>query len=193
VIIGAFFAEGPAGPGAAGETYVIFGRAEFFPADVQLSETGNENGPRGFVLSGIDAGDQSGISVSAAGDVNGDGFDDVVIGARLADGSPTTFNEGEVYVAFGGNFTADALTQAGNPLDNTISAFGGGFADKLIGGPGDDILISDGGADVLRGGAGDDVLAIPDADFSTTRRRDDPWAALASIRCVWMEADCIWI
>ena len=170
VIIGAFFAEGPAGPGAAGETYVIFGRAEFFPADVQLSETGNENGPRGFVLSGIDAGDQSGISVSAAGDVNGDGFDDVVIGARLADGSPTTFNEGEVYVAFGGNFTADALTQAGNPLDNTISAFGGGFADKLIGGPGDDILISDGGADVLRGGAGDDVLAIPDADFSTTRR-----------------------
>ena len=32
------------------------------------------------------------------------------------------------------------------------------------------MLISDGGADVLRGGEGDDILAIPDADFSGTRR-----------------------
>jgi hypothetical protein len=39
------------------------------------------NGTNGFRLDGIDANDQSGYSVSGAGDVNGDGFDDVIIGA----------------------------------------------------------------------------------------------------------------
>jgi Ca2+-binding RTX toxin-like protein len=40
----------------------------------------------------------------------------------------------------------------------------------LLGGLGNDTLISDGGADVLRGGEGNDTLAIPDANFSGTRR-----------------------
>ena len=39
----------------------------------------------GFRLDGVAAGDQSGFSVSGAGDINGDGFDDVIVGARLAD------------------------------------------------------------------------------------------------------------
>ena len=39
------------------------------------------NGASGFVLNGIDPEDVSGRSVSAAGDVNGDGIGDVIIGA----------------------------------------------------------------------------------------------------------------
>ena len=39
-------------------------------------------GAGGFVIHGQDANDASGWSVSSAGDVNGDGFDDLIIGAK---------------------------------------------------------------------------------------------------------------
>ena len=58
------------------------------------------DGSNGFVINGIDAADQSGISVSAAGDVNGDGIDDFIIGANLADPNGNS-NTGESYVVFG--------------------------------------------------------------------------------------------
>ncbi|MDB9716584.1 integrin alpha [Amylibacter sp.] len=41
-------------------------------------------GTNGFTINGIDASDRSGYSVSSAGDVNGDGIDDLIIGAYSA-------------------------------------------------------------------------------------------------------------
>jgi len=49
----------------------------------------------------IDAGDRSGVSVSSAGDVNGDGIDALIIGAYSADPGGNGF-AGESYVVFGG-------------------------------------------------------------------------------------------
>jgi hypothetical protein len=56
--------------------------AQPFPPSLDLSTL---NGTNGFVLNGFDPGDASGASVSAAGDVNGDGIGDVIIGAPNAD------------------------------------------------------------------------------------------------------------
>lgn len=81
----------------AGETYIIFGRAAGFAASFDLASL---DGSNGFRLDGIAARDASGVSVAAAGDVNGDGFDDVILGADMAD--PDGENRaGQTYVVFG--------------------------------------------------------------------------------------------
>ena len=65
----------------SGSSYVVFGQASGFSAAMNLSSL---NGGNGFRLDGVTSGDESGRSVSTAGDVNGDGFDDVIVGARHA-------------------------------------------------------------------------------------------------------------
>ena len=81
----------------AEESYVVFGAASGFGASLNLSSL---DGSNGFVLNGIDSGDRSGNSVSGAGDIKGDGFDDILIGASFA--SPNGyFRAGESYVIFG--------------------------------------------------------------------------------------------
>ena len=76
-------------------------------------------GVGGFVIHGQDANDVPDCSVSSAGDVNGDGFDDVIIGAPSADGPGNTRPAGDSYVVFGkaSGFAAEidlAAVAAGN-------------------------------------------------------------------------------
>lgn len=82
--------------GNSGETYLIFGRSNGFSASLDVSQL---NGSNGFLIEGIDGGDRSGISVSSAGDINDDGFDDLIIGAAGAD--PNGNDSGETYLIFG--------------------------------------------------------------------------------------------
>ena len=95
-IIGGYYAD-PSGRANAGQAYVVFGRKNSFSAILELSSLDGENG---FTLNGVVADDSAGVSVSSAGDVNGDGIVDLVIGAYRA--SPGfRSNAGQAYVVFG--------------------------------------------------------------------------------------------
>ncbi|MGD1931525.1 MAG: integrin alpha, partial [Leptolyngbyaceae cyanobacterium] len=96
LIIGAYGAD-PNGNNGAGESYVVFGQAEDFETALELSQL---DGSNGFVINGIGRFDFSGFAVSSAGDINGDGLDDLIIGAFFADPNGNN-NAGESYVVFG--------------------------------------------------------------------------------------------
>jgi hypothetical protein len=74
VIVGAPLAD--AGGSDAGAAYVVFGGDDGFPESFDLADL---NGTNGFAVLGADAGDRAGASVAGAGDINGDGFDDLVL------------------------------------------------------------------------------------------------------------------
>jgi hypothetical protein len=94
LIIGAGRAD-PNGE-SSGESYVVFGKAGTFAPNLELSSL---DGTNGFTITGIDAEDWSGFSVASAGDINSDGIDDLIIGARNAD--PNGESSGEAYLVFG--------------------------------------------------------------------------------------------
>jgi len=154
-IIGAFKAAG-----YKGVSYVVFSDMSL-PSTLDLGTlaTGQSQSGRGLMVVGVDDTDRSGYWVSHAGDVNGDGFDDFLIGAPWADGPPgeTRANAGESYLVFGGDFSS-VVTHLGDENDNTLTGTSGD--DIIIGGAGNDTLIGNGGDDVLRGGQGDDVFVI---------------------------------
>ena len=70
-------------------------------AQAQSFPLSSIDGGNGFRLDGVAADDRSGLPVTAAGDINGDGIDDVVIGAFGAD--PNGIYSGSSYVVFGRN------------------------------------------------------------------------------------------
>ncbi len=94
LIVGAYGAE-PNGP-YSGSSYVVFGKGTAFASALFLSSL---NGSNGFRIDGRNAGDYSGHVVSRAGDVNGDGFGDVVVGAPFTNANGA--GSGSVYVVFG--------------------------------------------------------------------------------------------
>jgi Ca2+-binding RTX toxin-like protein len=148
LIVGAGFAD-PNGSGS-GASYVLFGKAGGFAADVDVASL---NGADGFRIEGEAASDLSGASVAGAGDLNGDGLDDLIVGAFGAD--PNGSYSGAAYVIFGARPLA-GVSRTGTRADQTLA--GSDFADTLNGGKGDDDLLGAGGGDRLTGADGRDRL-----------------------------------
>ena len=144
LLIGAPFASKNARD-YSGSSYVVFGNAT--PTDIDLADLGTA----GFRIDGAAAYDNSGYAVAGAGDVNDDGYDDLLIGANNA-GTTDRDYSGASYVVFGSATPTDVdladLGPAGFRIDGAAeydlsgSAVAGsgdvnddGYADLLISAP----------------------------------------------------------
>jgi len=173
VIVGA--TNNDEGGDVAGAAYVVYGRTDGSLADVDLDVLGGQTPDNsvGFKIVGAAAGDVVGWSVSAAGDMNGDGVDDVIVGA-FADDAGGAYSGAAyvVYGATGGQGTANlgnlGGSNAGDPKGFKIAGEAAyDFAGRSVSGAGDvngdgfdDVIVSSyaddaGTAYVIYGRAGD--------------------------------------
>ncbi len=153
IIVGA--SNNDAGGTNAGRAYIYFG-------GISMDNTAD------VILTGAAAADNFGNSVFTAGDVNGDGYSDVIVGAPFNDAGGT--DAGRAYIYFGGSSmdnTADLILTGSAGGDNfgySVSTAGDvnedGYADVIVGAPGNDAGGSNTGrAYIYFGGAGMDNIA----------------------------------
>jgi Ca2+-binding RTX toxin-like protein len=139
LLVGAWGADGN-----VGGAYVVYGQAGAAPfaATVNLGSVGSS--VAGFKIAGESVDDYTGWSVSAAGDVNGDGFADVLIGA-----DPGLGADGMAYVVYGSASHSGAVDLAtlGAAQGFKIVGNGGEQAGQWVSGAGD--VNGDGYADLL--------------------------------------------
>ncbi len=146
ILIGAYGDDD--GGSDAGQTYLIFGKASGWAMDTDLSLSSAS-------FRGEDADDESGSSVAGAGDVNGDGFDDILIGAKGdEDGGGT--NVGQTYLILG---KASGWSMDTDLSGSSASFWGedsGDYSAYSVSGAGD--VNGDGYDDILIGAEGDDDM-----------------------------------
>ena len=149
IIIGAYAAPRP-DMGPDGAAYVVYGTDQGFPARFSL---GDLDGKNGFAMQGPANGDGFGRSVAGIGDVNGDGIDDVAVGARYADRDRAE-GGGEAYVIFGRPDFGDVLDLA-SLIDDDGGMLGGWRLDGALG------FSLAGGGDVDGDGTDDFLVGEP--------------------------------
>ncbi|MEM2870555.1 MAG: FG-GAP-like repeat-containing protein [Thermoplasmata archaeon] len=141
----------------------------------------NMNQTPDVIFLGKERPDEFGYSVSGAGDVNGDGYDDIIIGARR--GQMNGKSIGAAYIFFGGQSMDNApdvsmlgsgeYNMFGSVVSGAGDVNGDGYDDVIVGEPGNDAVANnagrafiffggsemDGAADVvISGRAADDNL-----------------------------------
>ena len=88
--------------GGPGIVYVIFGRPGGAVPTCDLAHFPTPAQCDGFEIEGANIGDSTGNAVASAGDMNGDGKSDIVVGARFYDPpNSSNISEGGAFVVFG--------------------------------------------------------------------------------------------
>jgi len=129
------------GEAGTGRAYLVRGRAGGWAADLADAD---------LVMEGERSGDEAGCSVAGAGDVDGDGYDDLLVGARFAGDGPAQVT-GRAYLMLGtpdgttgriGLAEADATfdgangdSHAGTAVAGAGDVNGDGYDDFLVGAP----------------------------------------------------------
>ncbi|MBN2208130.1 MAG: FG-GAP repeat protein [Candidatus Coatesbacteria bacterium] len=154
VIVGAYW-NGRAGP-MAGASYIFFGSISP-PGEVLASSAD-------VILVGEQSEDQFGTSVAGCGDVNSDGFDDVIVGAPLFDRArpESNFDGGKAYVFLGGSNLTGVISAKGALLPLL-----GAFTDSLDDNPWDQFGHSVSGCGDLNADGYDDFV-VSAMDFGLT-------------------------
>lgn len=172
LIIGAAGAD-PGGLSAAGSSYVVYGRAS--PPFAAVLGLGTLDGSNGFRIDGVAAGDGSGNAVAVAGDVNGDGIDDLLVGASTAD--PNGTSSGSAYVVYGRANPPFPVTLGLATLNGTNGfrmdgVQNGNFTGRSVAAAGD--LNGDGKPDLLIGADGADPPGAMNAGSTFVVYGDSP-------------------
>lgn len=146
------------GKSRGGVVYVIRGRAEGFPAELRIANGhGRVNSAYGVQISG-DFLSHTNLALNATGDINGDGFDDVLIGQHQAPASVYGTPFGAAYVVYG----------SGSALQSNVdlSKLNGRNGFKLLGGAGDETGFDVSSGDFNRDGFSDLLIGAPRAGLS---------------------------
>eukprot|EP00903_Cladosiphon_okamuranus_P018604 g17125.t1 len=150
-----------------GEAYVVFGQENLADFDTVMLDT-ELDGTVGFSIMGPSEDAYAGSAVSGIGDVNSDGYDDVLVGA-FGDNPNGRYRAGAAFVIFGraeGDFAASYDLKSSDVVDGTTatSFFGLRAEDALgigVGSAGD--LNGDGVVDVWIGAPNSDSDTLEDA------------------------------
>ncbi|MFC1579120.1 integrin alpha [Pseudomonadota bacterium] len=163
----------PGSYNASGRAYVLFGQTAGFNAEIDLNLVGSGStlpeATPGFRIVGDAFGD-IGVAVSAAGDINGDNIDDLIISAPLLNTTWVVFGK---TTGFGSSLNVSDLEGGGagfrlNGQTDTFSGFSISNAGDVNNDTYDDIII---GQDELRergGGKAFVVFGGPELNAATT-------------------------
>jgi hypothetical protein len=142
----------------AGAAYVVFGKASTTPVDLLTFGLPGVGHP-GFRIDGAQTQDFA-YEVSGAGDMNGDGLADVIVGADGADNN-ARLGSGSAYVVFGKSSTdAVQLATFGSPVGNAGFRIDGAAAGDQTG------TAVAGTGDVNGDGRSDVVVGAPETDVN---------------------------
>jgi hypothetical protein len=151
ILIGAPTSDPSAGIDS-GRAYMVDGQSG--GEAIWLSQVAT--GVGGFVINGHCQDDTSSAAMAPAGDVNGDGLADMIVGAAFGDPDQAR-NAGRTYVIFGDIIGPFRRTTVDNvPATGADTLNGGTANENYASGGGNDTLVMNGGTHVLSGGAGDD-------------------------------------
>lgn len=165
--------EDDEGGNDAGAAWVVYGKTGTARTGIELSTLSSIDG---FKIIGDEAVDYFGRT-NAVGDINGDGYDDMIVSSAL--GNNTAADAGEINVIWGKDFlsavdadlvgTGGANYLVGTNASETITGAGG--ADRISAGAGDDIIeVADLAFARIDGGRGEDVLALTGNELSLDLR-----------------------
>ena len=169
-----------------GTAYLVFGKADTAPVDIAAIGAGTSTGGFAIATAGLGSAGVHNWSAAAAGDVNGDGRPDLLLGVHYSLNGPFGEEQGAAFVVFGkaDSTPVDLAEIAGGTSDLGFMMLGTETSDKTgaaVAGAGD--VNGDGLADLLIGAPGDDSGAFEDAGavYIVFGKADGTSIALADI------------